>query len=219
MIQKIRTVVFLLMLFYLNNASFAQSVEVYYGINTSSFYFNKNKANEEIPLQIPYQGTSFGIMLDQSDARGPIPSVSLQFDEHHGFVRLENPSNYTEIYYLKRSLSLAVYILNKKFWNNFYVHSGLEVSALLEENFEENCCGVSSFANPDLNEENFTLSRPAVFFLKNRLAYDFKIKGKLSIRSQYSFSIGTTKEFFLEPNVTHSFRHFFGLSLVYKMNA
>lgn len=201
---------------------FAQHVELYYGPNLLKFYTTDGGTVGELEdfYDQHNNGVSLGVLVDYSQSKARLPSFSLQIDQFAGYINLRSFDHDSEVYFSNTNISMAVYILNKAFFDKLLVHSGFEISGTVKETFEGSLGKYDSNNNwtkQDITQDNFEITNPVSVGFKTRISYAFKLKERISFRPQYAFSLGLNRDFSIDQNALNSYRHFFAIGFSYKL--
>lgn len=212
-----------LLLIIANSAS-GQKLEVFGGVNRSTFRDGKNDNPHYRSSFEPGYGFTAGLALDSIIIDRMRHRFSLQVEQYRGKLDVTDgglAGSYTTTADVRKTvLSLGFYPLNFMLFKRMDLSLGFVVSVLLHEKFTGRSSGyVMSWPpwNLPLQEKYDHYSSSMNVGLQGRIAYDIKVSRSIWISPQYHFHYGLLKEFIEFPDNVGSIRQYFCVGLKKKI--
>jgi len=214
-----------LIFFFSNFNLFAQNIEVAGGLNKNDFY-DHNEADDP-NLDSKYNsaiGYSVGISFEHTYDSLPL-KYTLKIDNYKGKLQTSfgghGGASSTNADVNKLSIALDIYLINIRLLRNIRLNIGGSLSYLLHDNTTGDQSWISyspNFPYVYSGKDSIVEINKFNFGLITRVAYEIKIKDDLYLIPQYLFYYGLTNEFQNIEADTKSYRHYFEIGLIKKIN-
>lgn len=180
---------------------FGQSLELFGGVNRTSFY-NRVEDDYFAASYQPGLGYSLGLGFDLKKTKAIYWRFTLSFENYNGEIfekyihKIQTSTESVDI--SKNCLNIGVYPLSFNIKEKLKINFGFEFSYLLVDNSSR------------------PVSAPVVIGLRSRLAYEINISDELSIQPQFHYYIGLTNE--TTKTASNSMRFYFLVGVAKKFS-
>lgn len=215
---------FIILISFSSLSLFSQNIEIIGGLNKNSFYdFNKNEGHFTSTYSSGF-GYSARIAIENIKADWLTLRFTLSYEKYSGEIEASDGGlggGFTTVAEIDKSIiSLGIFPLNFKIKNKIDLNFGMEISRLINENFEGTNSGwimEQPDWSYDLNNKYERFNSLTYFGLRGRVAYDFNLSNTFVISPQYSYYLGLSNEFDEFPKATKSMRHYFCIGIEKKL--
>jgi hypothetical protein len=197
---------------------FCQRLDLFGGLNYNKYYDIKNTDTRFEPTYQSFYGYSLGLGIDKVN----IKCINLGFEiniDHYG-LKLDAESggraggSETKAKIYKSLISFVFFPANVTILRKIDINVGLQVSKLLDENFEGNISGSINngysivTSDYELTEIYDKYSSSTYYGLLGKISYEFNVTKTLKIYPQYRFYHGFSNEFIQCPIDTKTNRYY-----------
>lgn len=193
----------------------AQSIETFSGLQYN-FKTQEDRIESGFQSNSRYQGVSLGILFDPETIGKNLPAISFQVDKLESYTAIIQFEDGEELFDAGYSFAIAIYPVNKTFFENLQYRAGLEIVGLLRGASNMYFCGNTHFPKVQSEREHFYLKGAMNYLINNRISYDLDVFKKVMLRPHYNFQIGLNKNYLLGSGSTFELKQFIGLALVTK---